>query len=114
MAHDEQYHVDMISAILEKPGASTVFQPDPENLSRIFESIVNDEGLEALPREVVDGCHQAMKNEETVLTSYEELLSDEENKTANALVSKIMEQEKKHLSVMKDLCVLISEQQSSK
>jgi len=114
MAHDEQYHVDVISAVIENPGAYMIYQPDLDNLSRIFESIVDCKGLEGLPRDVVDGCHEAMKNEEIVLCRYEELLANEENKVTKSLFGKIMEQERKHLSVMKDLCVLVSEQQSAK
>ena len=114
MAHDEEYHLNVISAILENPGISMFYQPDLENLSRIFESVVHNQGLEDLSNEVVGDCHQAMRNEETVLSSYEHLLENEENKTTKALFCKIIEQEKKHLSVMKDLCVLVSEQQSAK
>ncbi len=114
MAHDEQYHLDVISAIMENPEVSMFYQPDLENLSRIFESIVDVEALEGLSKEVVAGCHEAMKNEETVLSRYEELLANEENKVTKALFVRIVEQEKKHLSVMKDLCVLVSEQQSGK
>jgi rubrerythrin len=76
--------------------------------------IVDSKGLEGLSKDVVDGCHEAMKNEETVLSRYEELLANKENKVTKALFGKIMEQERKHLSVMKDLCVLVSEQQSAK
>ncbi len=114
MAHDEQYHVDVITAAIENPGAYMIYQPDLENLSRIFESIVKNKGLEDLSKDVVDGCHEAMKNEETVLSRYEELLAIEEDKVMKALFGNIMEQERKHLSVLKDLCVLVSEQQSAK
>ncbi len=113
MAHDEQYHLDIISAISEKPGTIMFYQPDLENLSRIFESVLHEQGLEGLSKELVAGCRQAMKNEETILRSYWNLLAIKECRAANALISGIMEQERKHLSVMKDLCVLISEQQSA-
>ena len=114
MAHDAQHHLDVISAILENPGKMMAYQPDLESLSRIFETIVDTQGLEGVSRDVVDGCHQAMKNEETVLRNYEALLNSVQSNTKKALICKIVEQEKKHLSVIKDLCILISEQQSSK
>jgi rubrerythrin len=114
MARDEQYHAGVISFIVENPGISMFYQPDLENLSRIFESIVDGEGLEGLSKEVIEGCHQALKNEETVLSRYEELLANEENKTTKGLLGKIVEQEKKHSAIIKDLCILVSEQQSAK
>ncbi len=114
MAHDAQHNLDVISAILENPGKIMVYQPDLESLSRIFETIVDAQGLEGVSRDAVDGCHEAMKNEETVLGNYKELLCSIQGSTSKALFCKIVEQEKKHLSVIKDLCILISEQQSSK
>jgi rubrerythrin len=113
MAHDAQHHLEVISALLENPGKIIVYQPDLESLSRIFETIVDAQGLEGVSRDVVAGCHQAMKNEEIVLRNYEELLCRVQSSTTKTLFCKIVEQEKKHLSVIKDLCILISEQQSS-
>ena len=83
-------------------------------MPRIFLGIVDDKGLGKLSKEEIDGFHQALKNEEDTLKQYEELQMVEENKLVKALFQKIMEQEKIHLSVVKDLCVLVSEQMSWK
>ncbi len=114
LSHDEQDHLDMISAIKQNPGMNLSYKPELEKLPRIFQRIVDEEELEKSSKEEIAGYHQAMKNEEEALRLYEELQMTEENKIVRALFEKIIEQEKIHLSVVKDLCVLVSEQQSWK
>jgi len=114
LSHDEQDHLDMISTFKENPGIEFFYQPELDKLPRIFLRIVDDKGLGKLSKEEIDGYHQALKNEEDALRRYEELQIVEENKIVKALFQKIMEQEKIHLSVVKDLCVLVSEQMSWK
>lgn len=114
LSHDEQVHLDMISTIKQNPGMKLFYKPELDKLPKIFERIVDDNGLERLSKEEVNGYHQALNNEEDALKLYEELQMTEENKAVRELFEKIIEQEKIHLSVVKDLCVLVSEQQSGK
>ena len=114
LSHDEQDHLDTISTFKENPGIEFFYQPELDKLPSIFLRIVDDKGFGKLSKEEISGCHQALKNEEDALRWYEELQIVEENKIVKALFQKIIEQEKIHLSVVNDLCVLVSEQMSWK
>jgi rubrerythrin len=114
LSHNEQDHLDLISMIKGNPGQEFFYQPEHDKLPRSFLGIVDDKGLGKLSKEEIDGFHQVLKNEEDTLEQYEELQMVEENKLVKALFQKIMEQEKIHLSVVKDLCVLVAEQMSWK
>jgi len=114
LSHDEQDHLDMISTIKGNPEIELFYQPELDKLPRIFLRIVDDKGFGKLSKEEIDGCHQALKNEENALRRYEELQIVEENWIVKALFQKIIVQEKIHLSVVKGLCVLVSEQMSWK
>ena len=69
LSHDELEHLDLISTIKKNPEIELFYQPEPDKLPRIFLRIIDDKGLEKLSKEEIDGCHQALKNEEDALGS---------------------------------------------
>jgi rubrerythrin len=110
---DEERHLDRIDGIRKNNGNGKSYQPVSDELSRLFIHIVNDRGVVSLSKEEVRLYREVMDNEKKVLAQYEVLLGNENSEEIKDLLEKIILQEKQHFSIVKDLCVLISEQQSA-
>lgn len=108
---DEEKHLERISkfrATLDVDGC----RRDGNELSRIFPQIVIDHGIEGLCKDEVSFYREVMECEKNGIKQYECLLSDVTDEGSRQLLTGILCQEKKHYDIVKELCVVISEQQS--
>jgi rubrerythrin len=113
MMSDEEKHLDRINGISKGNGKDILHKPVSDELHKLFNHIVNDSGIEKLPEEEVHLYREVMDIERNVLSQYEKLLCEDNCEEVKDLIEKIILQEKQHFSIIKDLCVLISEQQSA-
>jgi len=114
LLRDEQKHLERLSgfnATLEDSGDC---KPEDREFSRLFPQIVEDRGIEGLCREEVHFYREVMECERNGISRYRNYLSNTHDEKSKKLLTEIMLQERIHFDVVKELCVFISEQQSSK
>jgi|AMWB02.1.fsa_nt_gi rubrerythrin len=110
---DEEKHLERISkfrAALDDDGCWR----DGSELSRLFPQIVRDRGIEGLCKDEVSFYREVMECEKKGINQYESFLSDVTDERSKQLLTGIICQEKKHYDIVKGLCIVISEQQSSR
>jgi rubrerythrin len=111
---DGKKHLEVFSCVKEFSFDNPVeYKPLNGELHKLFLHIVNDNGIGSLPYEEVCLYREVMDNEKNVLKQYERLLDSEENEEIKTAMERVISQKKKHFGIVKDLCVLISEQQSA-
>jgi len=106
LAADEENHYEVMKemgegAIIQLAGSKAL-----ETAQNIFQTIRLDEGLLSELRTKLDAYRYAIKIEADSISLYEEILKNEEfkwNDAAVALLLKLVEEEKKHYTIMENI-----------
>lgn len=111
---DEQMHLERIASFKKQPESKNAFRKNDTMLSMIFAQITKDSGIESLCTDEVSFYREVMEYEKNAVNHYEAMIERVDDRKLKEGISTLMSQKKMHFDILKDLCVLISEQQSSR
>jgi len=111
---DGQKHLERVTNFKVTIDENDAYQPDIHEFLRIFPQIVKDQGIDGLCKEEVDFYQEVMEYKKNGINKYKHYLSNARDEKSKKLLTELISQEKIHFDIVKELCGLISEQQSSR
>jgi rubrerythrin len=111
---DEQKHLESIASFKERSEIKNVLLKDNGMLPVIFSQIAKDRGIVSLCEEEISFYQEVLEYEKNAVNHYEAMIESFNDKKVRDGMYTIMSQKKMHFNVLNDLCVLISDQQSTR
>jgi len=104
LAADEQKHYETIQAIKSSTGLKMVDSTVLEEAKNLFAQLLAEKSLAGILGKSLDGYQHARKIEADSVKLYEDMAKKEDNPETVQLLLRIANEEKKHFTILDNLC----------
>jgi len=104
LASDEQKHYEMIQSLKSGMKLKMTDTAVLENAKNLFERLRSDKSIAGGLKKSLDGYEHARKIEADSIKFYEEMATKEDDPETVQVLLKIVIEEKKHFSILDNLC----------